>query len=87
MLCQGPCWGAQESMAFPTHPPRSHPHGGWGWWCPGDLEDSCLQKHMMDLELNQVTDTMGLSQACGGGILGQHSNMLAGTQALQGTKS
>lgn len=52
-----------------------------------DPEDSCLQKHVKDLELNQVTDTTRLSQTCGGSILGQHSNMLAGSQVLQGTKS
>lgn len=29
-LCQGLCWGRQESMAFPSHPPRSHLHGAGG---------------------------------------------------------
>lgn len=37
-------------------------------------------------EMNQVTG-ITRSQAHSGGILEQHSKMLAGTQALQGTKS
>lgn len=32
--------------------------------------------HEQELELNQVPDTMGLSQTHSGGILGQHSNVL-----------
>lgn len=71
---------------FPNSSSQEPSSCGWGWWCPGDPEDPSLQKHMKDLELNQVTDITGLSQTHSGGILGQHSNMLAGTQALQGTK-
>lgn len=36
-VCQGPCWGGQESMAFPTHSPRSHPHGAGGGGVLGTL--------------------------------------------------
>lgn len=39
---------------------------GPGWWCLGDSEDSCIQKHMKDPELNRqlcdlrlVTNTRG----------------------------
>lgn len=54
-------------MAFPTHPPTSH---------PGGVLRTLRTLHEQELKLHQVPDITGLSQTRGGGILGQHSNVL-----------